>query len=134
MQLGSRRETIRGRVISTAPSHRRFFGLIKKPASFRVLFDDERRHAIDDKYGGHFCMPITQTFFWRDDATLPKAGTRLWVEYAFAGPLENFFRGAPEIAIAASGFIEDESALYGNETPPVEPYLPNLLVQAPIAA
>jgi hypothetical protein len=133
MSLGSRRETIRGRITSTTPSHRRFFGLIREPASFRVLFDDESRHAIDDKYGNGFCMPITQGFLWPNDATLPKVGTRLWVEYAIASPIESFFMRVPELATANSGFIEEESRVYGTEAPAAEPYLPYLLVQQSIA-
>ncbi|HVW82673.1 MAG TPA: hypothetical protein VHC68_01885 [Candidatus Paceibacterota bacterium] len=71
-------------------------------------------------------------FAWPPEKPLPEVGMRMWVEYALAGPIENFFEGAPELAIANAGFIEDESALYGNEERPLEPLIPQLLVQQPI--
>lgn len=112
---GSGRVVVRGTVVSVTPA---------KPASglFRwfkedalplviVKIDDEPHRLLMDMFrrrteaGG-----VAQTFTigWNMPDELPAQGERAWVTFCYAGPLENFFQGAPPISFGGIETIRDE--------------------------
>jgi hypothetical protein len=109
-QHGNLSVTVRGTVTSVTSSRRRFW-LFNTYPKVAICIDEDAYCMLLEKFGRRD-MPrpdMNLSIIWGADSNPPAVNERVWVQFAYAGELEQFFQGAPPLSLLGVERLTNEA-------------------------